>query len=111
MIGILSAYLERYDDSEEAFRKLITLAPHKSDGYRELARLYLKTGQNLPEAQSLAERAVALEAIATNYFVLGWACYTNGDNAKALPAIKRAIQLDPNNQQYRLLYKQIQQRK
>jgi tetratricopeptide (TPR) repeat protein len=110
VIGILSAHLNRYDDSEEAFRKLITLAPQKSDGYRELARLYLKTGQNLPEARSLAEKAVALEAIATNYFVLGWACYTNGDNAKALPAIKRAIQLDPDNQQYRLLYKQIQQR-
>jgi tetratricopeptide (TPR) repeat protein len=110
VIGILSAHLNRYDDSEEAFRKLIKLAPQKSDGYRELARLYLKTGRNLPEAQSLAERAVALEAIATNYFVLGWACYTNGDNAKALPAIKRAIQLDPDNLQYRLLYKQIQQR-
>ena len=111
VIGILSAHLNRYDDSEEAFRKLITLAPQKSDGYRELARLYLKTGQNLPEAQSLAEKAVALEANATNYFVLGWACYTNGDNAKALPAVKRAIQLDPDNQQYRLLYKQILQRK
>jgi tetratricopeptide (TPR) repeat protein len=111
VIGILSAYLNRYDDSEEAFRKLITLAPRKSDGYRELARLYLKTGQNLPEAQSLAEKAVTLEPVAANYFVLGWACYTNGDNAKALPAIKRAIQLDPDNKQYPLLYKQIQQRK
>jgi len=111
VIGILSAYLNRYDDSEEAFRKLITLAPRKSDGYRELARLYLKTGQNLPEAQSLAEKAVALEPVAANYFVLGWACYTNGDNAKALPAIKRAIQLDPDNKQYPLLYKQIIRRK
>ena len=110
VIGILSAHLKRYDDSEEAFRKLITLAPQKSDGYRELARLYLKTRQNLPQTRQLAEKAVALEATATNYFVLSWACYANGDNANALPAIKRAIKLDPKNQQYPLLYKEIQKR-
>ena len=110
VIGILSAHLKRYDDSEEAFRKLITLAPQKSDGYRELARLYLKTGQNLPQARKLAEKAVALEATATNYFVLSWACYVNGDIVNALPTIKRALELDPNNQQYLLLYKQIQKR-
>jgi tetratricopeptide (TPR) repeat protein len=110
VIGILSAHLNRYDDSEEAFRKLITLVPQKSDGYRELARLYLKTRQNLSQARQLAEKAVALEATAANYFVLSWACYANGDFAKALPTIKRAIQLDPDNQQYQLLYKQIQRR-
>jgi tetratricopeptide (TPR) repeat protein len=110
VIGILSSHLKRYDDSEEAFRKLITLVPQRSDGYRELARLYLKTGQNLAEAHSLAEKAVELEANASNYFVLSWACYTHGDFVNALAAIKRAIQLDPVNQQYQLLYKQIQKR-
>jgi superkiller protein 3 len=110
VIGILSAHLKRYEDSEEAFRKLITLAPQKSDGYRELARLYLKTGKKLTQARQLAKKAVALEAIATNYFVFSWACYANGDNTNALAAVKRAIKLDPGNKQYPLLYKQIQKR-
>jgi len=110
VIGILSAHLKRFDDAEKAFRTLITLAPQKSDGYRELARLYLKTGQKLPQARQLAEKALALEANAANYFVLSWACYANGDIANALPTIKRAVELDPGNQQYQLLYKQIQQR-
>lgn len=110
VIGILSAHLKHFDDAEEAFQTMITLAPQKSDGYRELARLYLKTGQKLPQARQLAEKAVAVEAYAANYFVLSWACYTNGDIANALPTIKRAIELDPGNQQYQLLYKQIQQR-
>lgn len=108
VIGILSAHLKRFDDAEEAFRTMITLAPQKPDGYRELARLYLKTGQKLPQARQLAEKAVALEATAANYFVLSWACYANGDIANALPTIKRAIKLDPGNQQYPRLYKQIQ---
>lgn len=108
VIGILSAHLKQFDEAEEAFQRLIKLAPRKSDGYRELARLYLKTGQKLPQARQLAEKALALEANAPNYFVLSWACYANGDITNALPAIKRAIELDPGNQQYPRLYKQIQ---
>jgi len=110
MIGILSAHLKRFGDAEEAFSKMITLAPRKSDGYRELARLYLKTGEKLPQARQLAGKAVVLEATAANYFVLGWACYAVGDTANALAAVKRAVELDPGNAQYQNLYKQIQQR-
>jgi tetratricopeptide (TPR) repeat protein len=110
VIGILSAHLKCFDDAEEAFQTMIKLAPQKDDGYRELARLYLKTGQKLQQARQLAEKAVALEPDAANYFVLSWAFYTNGDIVNALPTIKRAIELDPGNQQYQLLYKQIQQR-
>jgi len=109
-IGILSAKLKLFDDAEEAFRKVITLAPQQSAGYRELALLYLKIGEKLPQAMQLAEKAVALEATAANYFVLSWACVKNGDNAKAFPAIKRAVELEPGNTQYLRLYKLIQQR-
>ncbi len=109
-IGILSAHLKKFDDAEQAFSKMITLAPQKSDGYRELARLYLKTGQKLTQARQLAEKAVSLNAIAANYFVLGWACYANGDIANALPAVTRALELEPDNVQYLRLYQQIQQR-
>jgi tetratricopeptide (TPR) repeat protein len=109
-IGILSAHLKKFDDAEQAFSKMITLAPQGSDGYRELARLYLKTGQKLPQARQLAEKAVSLSAIAANYFVLGWACYANGDTASALPAVRRALELEPDNVQYLRLYQQIQQR-
>jgi len=111
MVGILSAHLKRFGNAEEAFSKMITLAPRKSDGYRELARLYLKTGQKLPQARQLAGKAVTLEAVATNYFVFGWASYAVGDTANALAAVKRAVELDPGNAQYQNLYKQIQQRK
>lgn len=111
VIGILSGQLKRYDDSEEAFRKLITLAPKTSDGYRELARLYLKTRKNLPQARQLAYKAVSLKASAANCFVFAWACDENGDKANAQSAIKRAMILEPNNQQYQRLYQVIQQRK
>jgi tetratricopeptide (TPR) repeat protein len=110
IIGILSAHLKKMDEAEEAFRKVITLVPKSSIGYRELARFYLKTKKELPQARQLAEKAVALEPNAANYFVLAWACYENGDINNAFPAIKRAIELDPNNSNYPLLYKLIQKK-
>jgi len=111
MIGILSGHLKQFDDAEEAFGKMISLAPRKSDGYRELARLYLKTGRMLPQARQLAGKAVTLGGTAANYFVFGWACYATGDFTNARAAVKRAVELDPGNAQYKHLYKQIQQRK
>ena len=107
MIGILSAHFKQFDDAEQAFRKVIALAPRSPDGYRELARLYLKTGRELPQARQLAQKAVALEASAANYFVLGWAYHSNGDATNALPAVKRAIELDPGNANYRRLHAAI----
>ncbi|MBW8039050.1 MAG: tetratricopeptide repeat protein [Planctomycetes bacterium] len=109
-IGILSTQLNKFDDAEKAFGKVITLEPQRSNGYRELALLYIKTGQKIPQAMQLAEKAVALEATALNYFALGWACYKNGDNAKALPAMKRAVELEPGNPEYRRFYDLIRQR-
>ena len=110
IIGILSAHLKRMDEAEQAFKKVITLAPKSSLGYRELARFYLKIKKDLPQARQLAEKAVALEPNAINYFVLAWACYENADIVNAFPAVKRAIELDPGNSNYRLLYKMIQQK-
>ena len=46
MIGMLSGSLKRFNESEAAFRRVIELTPQRSEGYRELARLYLKFGKN-----------------------------------------------------------------
>jgi len=100
-IGILSTQLKRFDDAEKAFQKAVELAPKKSFGYRYLARLYLLSNSRLPEARKLAEKAVELEAIADNYFILSWVCDMNGDNASALAAIEQAIKLEPDEPKYK----------
>jgi len=106
-IGILSMRLKQLDDAEKAFRNAIEVAPKSSGGYRELAQLYLRAGRGYPEARELAEKAVALEPTALNYFVLCWACDMNGDSENALKAIERAIQLEPANSKYRNVYERI----
>jgi len=109
-IGIFSLQLKQYDGAEQAFRKVIALAPKRPEGYRELARLYLEMGTKLQQARQLAEKAVELEQVAANYFVLSLACYKNGDTANASSAIKRAVDLEPGNPEYLHLYELIQVR-
>ena len=106
-IGILSIRLKQLDNAKKAFQKVIEVAPGFSGGYRELAQLYLKTNRGYPEARELAEKAVALEPTALNYFVLSWACDMNGDSEKAIKVILRAIQLEPANLKYRNVYEHI----
>jgi tetratricopeptide (TPR) repeat protein len=109
-IGIVSAQLKQFSNAEKAFKTTITLAPKFSGGYRELARLYLKTERKFPEAMELAKKATALEEIAANYFVLSWAYDKNGDVANARWALKRATELDPGNLEYKRMYELIQKR-
>ena len=110
MIGMLSAQTKLWDDAEDAFETYIRLAPNTSQGYRQLARLYLINQKQLVLAKQLAGKALALEASAANYFVWGWACDSAGDTVNALPAVERALALDPRNQEYRRLLQAIQRR-
>jgi len=110
-IGLLSARLKHFVDAEKAFLRVIDLAPKASNGYRELAQLYLTIRRNLPLARKLAEKAVSLEPIAVNYFVLSWACDVNGDSENGLKAITRALQLDPGNRRYKKVYEHIKNKK
>jgi superkiller protein 3 len=109
-IGLISAQLKRFDDAEKALLKVIKLAPKESSGYRLLAQLYLETQRNLPKTKELAEKAVAIEATAFNYYLLGWACDVNGDTANALLALKRAVELDPKNSKFQQMIRHIKEK-
>lgn len=108
--GVILMQLKQFDNAERVFKKVITLNPKFSGGYRELAHLHLITGTNLSEAMKLAKKAVAMEEIADNYFILGWAYDKNGNVASAVSALKRAADLDPGNIQYQRMYERIQKR-
>jgi len=108
MTGVLSTGLKQFEDAETAFKTLIRLTPNASDGYRELAGLYLKTGKKLPQARQLAQKALSLQPSAINYYILGWACSLDGDKAAALTATQRALTMEPGNRNFQRLYESIQ---
>jgi tetratricopeptide (TPR) repeat protein len=109
-IGVMSAQLARYDEAVRAFRRAIELSPEHYGGYRELAHLYLRMRTHLPEAKQLARRAVELEPNAQNHFILGLACLANEDPSGAMPALKRATDLEPENARYARAYNDTRKR-
>lgn len=110
-LGVVSARLGRLDEAEDAYRRVVELAPDNPVGYVALAQLYLRTERNPAEAKTLAATAVGLQPIASNYFLLGTACKRNDDRAGALTALKRAMDLDPGNSAYRAAYAEISEKK
>ncbi|MGQ9575287.1 MAG: tetratricopeptide repeat protein [Thermoguttaceae bacterium] len=109
--GTLHARLKQFDKAESALRKAMELARERAEPRRALAQLFLDTGRNLPEAKALAAKAVELEPVAGNYYLLSQACLKNGDLPGALTAAQRATQLDPGNRLFREALKQIEAEK
>lgn len=106
-IGSLSAQLGQFETAETAFRKVINLAPDHPEGYQSLAMLYIQTGQKLPEAKKLATILVQKNPTAISYFILARICIRTGDHPGILKALEKAMELDPTNEKYRMLYQQI----
>jgi len=106
-IGMISFQLQRYDDAEKAFRKVIELEPKQSLGYRYLAFLYISTNKRLGEARELAEKGVELEKAGDNFFVLSLACDMTGARTRAVWAIEQAMELEPENVKYQRVYEQL----
>ena len=82
-------------------QKALELDPKQPEALANLARFYLASRQNAPEALSLCQRLVAAQPMAPSYDLLGWALYVNGQTRDALDALTNAIRLEPDNPAYR----------
>ena len=63
----------------------------------------------LPRAKELAQKAVQLEPVAKNYFLLGMTCRANGDLEGAASALTQAAALEPHHAEFRRAREQIKQ--
>jgi len=109
-IGLLCARLKQMDKAEAAMHQVIRLNPDQAAAYRELALIYTTKRTSLSYAKTLAEKAVALQESAYNYYVLSLVCSRNGDPGGTKAAIQQALRLEPGNARYRRLYEQFQLR-
>lgn len=100
-LGNLQVRLRDPAAAEPAFRKSIDLSPNRPEGYFALAQFYLARPARAAEALPLAERAVALAPTAPHQYMLARARSATGDGPGARAAVAKAIELDPQNPQYR----------
>jgi tetratricopeptide (TPR) repeat protein len=92
---------------EQAFLTATSLAPEDPDLKREFARLYSGSGFKLDKACQLAEEAIRLDTSAKNYYTYGIALRKTGAVSKAVSALEKASELEPNNREYRRAYHEI----
>ena len=107
-LGALSAQWGDPDAAETAFQRVIQLAPQRPEGYQSLIMLYIRTQQKPQEAKTLATTLVRNSPTAINYFLLARTCVRLGDYPESRRALEKAMDLDPQNEMYKMLYQQIQ---
>jgi len=101
-IGRLQIELGRWSDAETAFRRALRRAPDNADCHASLVRLYLRGGlQSTDELVALARDAVRLKPSAENYALLGTVRERAGDEAGAIVAFQRAVELAPEVHEFR----------
>lgn len=91
----------------EELRRALEIEPRQPQALNNLARFYLASRQQLPEALSLSQRLVALQPSGVSYDLLGWALFSNGKTNEALQAAAEAVSQDPANPTYRQRYERL----
>ena len=106
LIGELQAAQENFEAAETAY-----LASGLPKAYHALAQLYGKHGVKLETAMRYAQKAIALNPnIASYYNTLALIAFRKGDYRQAEGAIRKAVELAPENRNYREGLKQILKR-
>ena len=106
LIGELQAAQENFEAAETAY-----LASGLPKAYHALAQLYGKHSVKLETAMRYAQKAIALNPnIASYYNTLALIAFRKGDYRQAEGAIRKAVELAPENRNYREGLKQILKR-
>lgn len=109
-LGVLYMRLKRFDEAINCFKQTIQLDSSYVDGYNNLAWLYAELEKNLDEALQFAKKAVALDPSAPYIDTIGWIYYKIGNYQQAEKELLRAVELEPQNEEYQRHLKQIRQK-
>jgi tetratricopeptide (TPR) repeat protein len=107
-IGQLHAQLDDFQQADEAFVRVMELAPDTGLGDAARAELRIKMERASDEAVRFARQAVERQPSAEHYFLLSVACRHHGATAEARQAAEQALRLEPGHPQYRQWYLSLQ---
>jgi Tfp pilus assembly protein PilF len=98
MIGTIDQMRNRTADARQAFERALKLDPHAGVAANNLAWIYAETGGSLEIALDLARTAqAALPDQPEVNDTLGWVYYKKDLSQLAVAALRRSVELDPQN--------------
>lgn len=87
--------------AETALQKAIALEPDRADAYAVLAQVQMASPSDSSMAVNTAQQAVNLAPSGFHFYVLATAKYHAGDSTGCHAALLKAIELEPDNSEYR----------
>jgi tetratricopeptide (TPR) repeat protein len=105
-----SAACMAHDDPEGAevcLLQAVVLDARNAEARRLLAELYLRTNRQLARARQLIEESVALEPTPRALLVQAALAERTGDVEGARRTLEKVLALDPDQQEYRVLYESL----
>ncbi len=106
----LFAEIGRARDGQLVLQEFADTAPEIAAGQTALAEFYLRVMKEPGRAVEHAQKAAKLSGAAADWALLSSAHERNGDFAAAIAALERAMDLAPDNLQYRQLLALLKQR-
>ncbi|HWB52738.1 MAG TPA: tetratricopeptide repeat protein, partial [Tepidisphaeraceae bacterium] len=102
-IGVLEEQSGHSKEAEQIYRRAIKAKPDLAVALNNLAMIVARSGQNLPEAISFAEKAVAAAPkAATIYDTLAYVQAESKDYKAAISSIQHAVDIEPDNMLWRV---------
>lgn len=95
--AMMAERANRFDDAEQALRRVIEISPENSHAYNALGYLFVERNVRLEEARVLLEKALALAP--DDAFIIdsiGWLEFKENHNETALALVQRAYQIRPD---------------
>jgi len=103
MLGTAYMDLRQWEKAERALRRALEINPQTAAAHLALGELY-RQQKRYPEAEKSLQAGLKLDARSwQGHFALGRLYFDQGDLAKAGPEVGRAIQLNPDYAEARLL--------
>ncbi|MEZ6109790.1 MAG: tetratricopeptide repeat protein [Pirellulaceae bacterium] len=96
-------------EASSAFRSALRIDPRFLAAYLGLAQLELQIPGSVPDAAVMAEKAADIQPSPETFVTLGALLQQQGRPRDAVDAMRKAIELAPNNSQLRATYEQMLQ--
>ena len=100
-LGVIYINAEQFDNAFDAFQRAVDLDENSARAHNHLARLCAGLGIKLNYAIELAEQATILDPAAQHFDTLAYTYYKSKFYPKAEDAIRKALKIAPDNQNYK----------